>query len=78
MYFTPKFFLTKTKDMSAKQAIKAYCSIFRYQRNFCCFDSKDWFKLFDMMVKPILCYGSEIWGFKCAKNIEKILVKFCK
>ena len=78
MYFTPTLFWTKTKDMSAKQAIKAYCSIFRYQRNFGRFDSKDLFKLFDTMVKPILCYGSEIWGFKYAENIEKIQVKFCK
>ena len=76
MYFTTKSFWTITKDMSAKQAIKAYCSIFRYQRNFGRFDSKDLFKLFDTMVKPILCYGSEIWGFKYAENIEKIQVKF--
>ena len=72
------FFWTKTKYMSAKQAIKAYCSILRYQRNFGRFDSKDLFKLFDTMVKPILCYGSEILGFKYAENIEKIQVKFCK
>ena len=78
MYFTPKLLWTKTKNMLAKQAIEVNCSIFRYQRNFGSFDSKDLFKLFDTMVKPILCYGSEIRGFKYAKNIEKIQVKFCK
>jgi hypothetical protein len=36
-------------------------------------------ELFDKMVKPILLYGSEIWGF--SKNIdylEKIQLRFCK
>ena len=75
MYFTPKLFWTKTKYMSAKQAIKAYCSIFRYQRNLGRFDSKDLFKLFDTIVKPILGYGSEIWGFKYAEILKKDTTK---
>jgi hypothetical protein len=36
-------------------------------------------ELFDNMVKPILLYGSEIWGF--SKNIDclkKIQLRFCK
>ena len=36
-------------------------------------------ELFDKMVKPILLYGSEIWGY--SKNIdclEKIQLRFCK
>ena len=36
------------------------------------------FKLFDSMVKPILCYGSEIWGYEYAGTIEKVHVDFCK
>ena len=60
MYITFKLIWTKMKEMSAKQATKASYSIFRYQRHFGRFDSKDLFQLFDTMVKPILCYGSEI------------------
>ena len=26
------------------------------------FDHTEMFKLFDTMIKPILCYGAEIWG----------------
>ena len=36
-------------------------------------------ELFDKMVKPILLYGSKIWGY--SKNIdclEKIQLRFCK
>lgn len=27
---------------------------------------------------PILCYGSEIWGYEYSKTIEKIHIQFCK
>ena len=36
------------------------------------------FKLFDTMVKPILCYGAESRGFEIAENIEKVHDQFCK
>jgi hypothetical protein len=29
-------------------------------------------KLFDSLVTPIILYCSEIWGFECISNIEKI------
>lgn len=34
--------------------------------------------LFDTYISSILCYGSEIWGFHKAPNIEKIQLDFCK
>ena len=34
--------------------------------------------LFDTMVVPILCYGSEIWGFEYCENIEKVQRRFKK
>ena len=71
LYFTPKLVWSKTKDMLSKQALKAISNIYRYQRNFGRFNPKDMFKLFDTMVKPILCYGSEIWGFTYSEVIEK-------
>lgn len=36
------------------------------------------FDLFDKMVKPILLYGSELWGFKNSYILEKVHLKFCK
>ena len=78
LYFTPKLVWSKTKDMLSKQALKAISNIYRYQRNFGRFNPKDMFKLFDTMVKPILCYGSEIWGFTYSEVIEKTHIRFCK
>ena len=64
LYFTPKLIWTKTKELTAMQAQKAVCSIFKFQKKFGHFCPNDAFKLFDSMVKPILCYGSELWGYK--------------
>ena len=40
--------------------------------------SKLLFKLFDSKVKPIILYGSEIWGVKKYDCIENVHIKFCK
>ena len=78
VYFTPKLIWSKTKEVLAHQASKAVQNIFQYQRQFGCFQPKDVFKLFDSIVRPILCYASEIWGYEYCKTIEKIHSKFCK
>ena len=78
IYFTPKLIWSKTKDVLALQASKAVFKIFQYQHQFGQFCPKDIFKLFDSIVKPILCYGSEIWGYEYSQKIEKVHIKFCK
>lgn len=35
-------------------------------------------KLFDSMINPILSYGSEVWGFHKAPDIERVHLKFMK
>ena len=30
------------------------------------------------MVKPILLYGGDIWGYEYADEIEKVQIRFCK
>lgn len=35
-------------------------------------------KLFDHTVKPILLYGSEVWGSQCIDLIERVQVRFIK
>ena len=60
IYLTPKLIWSKTKDVLALKASKAVFKIFQYQHQFGQFCPKDIFKLSDSLVKPILCYGSEI------------------
>ena len=36
------------------------------------------FKIFDAKIKPIILYGSEIWGVKRYDYVENVHVKFCK
>lgn len=78
VYFTPKLIWSKTKEVLALQASKAVNRIFHFQRQFGYFPVNDIFRLFDSIVKPILCYGSEIWGYEYSKTIEKIHIQFCK
>ncbi|XP_071123183.1 uncharacterized protein [Mytilus edulis] len=35
-------------------------------------------EMFDSLVGSILCYGSEIWGFHHANDIEQVHNKFCR
>ena len=78
LYFTPKLIWSKSNELLAMQAKKAISSILRYQKHFGYFQPVDAFKLFDTMVKPIACYGSEIWGYKFSEKTEKVQTKFCK
>jgi hypothetical protein len=34
--------------------------------------------LFDSLVKPILLYGSEVWGYENLKILERVHLQFCK
>ena len=64
--------------MQAMQGVKAVARIFKYQKTFGRFSPQDIFKLFDTVVKPIFCYGSEIWGYNYCDKIEQVHSRFCK
>ena len=36
------------------------------------------FKIFDIKIKPLILYGSQIWGCGYYENIEKVQIQFCK
>ena len=77
LLFTPKLKWTRAKLTLAAQAQKSIMLISNYQCKFGYFHHNI-FKLFDSMVKPILCYGGEVWGFEYAQQIESIHAQFCK
>ena len=77
IYFTPKLIWSRTHEFQVMQSKKAASRIFKYQKSFGYFNPQDIFKLFDTIVKPILCYGAEIWGFQYYDKLEKVQSKFC-
>ncbi|MEW8546880.1 MAG: reverse transcriptase family protein, partial [Candidatus Thiodiazotropha sp.] len=69
-------FYQSQKHLS-EQASKALFALRKlFDSNLLCI--KDKLKLFDSLVQPILMYGSEIWGFHKADDIEKVHIKFLK
>ena len=72
--FTSKLSWTKTRDVLAKQANKAVLNILKYQKYFAPVEA---FKLFDILVLPILCYSVEIWGYDYSESIEKVHADLC-
>ena len=36
------------------------------------------FKIFDTVVVPAICYGSEVWGYEYSETIERVQLKFCR
>ena len=62
----------------AGQALKAIFKLNRYLYNFTNITPRHRLELFDKLVTPILNYGSEVWGFDQAKQIERIHMLFCK
>ena len=54
------------------KAKKACFEIMKSLRSINCMDFDVFIKLFDTKVKPILLYGSELWGLKDIEGIEKV------
>jgi len=78
LIFTPKLSWSRSQRKLACQATKSIVCIRNYQKQYGYFHFHECFKLFDSMVKPILLYGSEIWGFKFSPIIELVQTHYCK
>ena len=77
LLFRPRLKWTRAKDMAAQDR-KSIFSILQYQRKFGYFEYNDMFKIFDVMVTPVLCYAAEIWGHTYTEQIETVHTNFCK
>ena len=58
--------------MLSSQAQKAMHCVLRLRKHFGDIEMKDMFSIFDATVKPILCYGSQIWGYMYVHRVEKV------
>ena len=68
----------KAQQTLADQANKALYSVKRNLTRFGEVPLNIWLKIFETKIVPILTYGSEIWGFHPAKQVETVHNKFCK
>ena len=75
---TPILIWTYAKEVLATKGRKSIIGLYKLQYNVGYFDYIDFFKLFDTMVKLVLLYGSEIWGFEISEAIENVQDQLCK
>ena len=78
VYFTPTVSWSSTHNKLSIQAKKSIWSINQYQKSFGYFPINEYFKLFDTLVKPVLCYASQVWGYCYVNTIETVHYDFCK
>ena len=68
------FILWKSK----KIAQKAIFSLQKMLQKFDDIKCNMYFDLFDKLITPILCFGSEVWGFNRGDKIERVHLHFLK
>ena len=66
------------KKHLADKALKTMYEVLKIGRKYGKLSIKCLLDLIDKMIKPILLYGCEVWGFSNNDILEKIHLKFCK
>ena len=66
-----------SKKHLADKALKAMYEVLKMGRLYK-LSVKIQLDLFDKMIKPILLYGCEVWGFGKNEVLERVHLKFCK
>ena len=72
IFFTTKLTFTKALEEMAGKARKCVISICRTLWRLGDVPAAIFLKLFDVQVKPMLLYGSEVWGLCSHKPIEMV------
>ena len=76
--FTAGGSFAETFEMLAGQARKAMFSLNKYLHKFTQISPKHYLDLFDKLIKPVLQYGSEVWGVSNANILERVHLQICK
>jgi len=80
MVFTTGGSLQMATDTLTEQAQKALFTFRKYLHRFVNISPDHVLELFNMLIKPILLYGSEIWGVVKRPSIERVhtlFMQFC-
>ena len=64
--------------MLADQVRKAMFNLNKHLHKFTQITPKHYIDLFDKLIKPVLYYGSEVWGFSNANVLERVHLQICK
>lgn len=75
---TPSLSWHAAQHKLAMQAQKAVYAINKYEHIYGNFTLSQLFILFDSIIKPILCYGAQIWGYTYVSEIETVQTSFYK
>ena len=75
LHYNGKFY--KTQLNIAAKGRKCLSMLYGKMKNMC-LNVETKLYLFDCYISPVLFYGSEIWGFHNATEVEKLHLEFCK
>ena len=78
MVFSSGGSFSKNQKKLAGQAKKAIFSLQKMLQKFDDIKCDMYCELFDKLITPILCYGSEVWGFNRGDTIERVHLQFLK
>lgn len=76
--FTPGGSFSTAQTTLSGQTQKAVFKLSSYLYGFSDISPRHVLDLFDKLVSPILNYGSEVWGFCKANQVERVHLQFCK
>ncbi len=69
---------TAAQKTLANQGLKASYQLEKCLSKFYNIDTSLSIELFDKLIEPILSYGSEVWGFHKAIDVERLHTRYCK
>ena len=76
--FTTGGSFNETHKTLSGQALKGIFKLNQYLYKFTDLSPKHILDLFDKLIRPILCYGAQVWGFSNLVQQERIHLQFCK
>ena len=78
IFVTPRIIWSSAKEGLSIQAKRGIITMSKLQNAIGYFEYHEFFKLFDSMIKSILTYGAEIWGFQESSFIENVQNNFVR
>ena len=70
--FSSRLSWSVASDTLRKQALKSCFNVYKLERECNGLPISVQFELFDKIVIPVLCYGSEVWGYEYNDKIESV------